>query len=461
MKKKQKNAIIYLITIIILLLSYMPCVSAEQTLPFDTVLVLDISGSMYSSLYDMCSSAKDLCKQIKDCNNENKISIIAFESEAFIACEMTDDINLVYDAIDNLYDGGVTAMYDALVLAYNTITSSESTHDIKNIIIMADGVPNEGMCEPNGRYDAMFPDLSISFNLGYENSVYNYAVANLHPIASVYTVGFFEFNSEDWGNLTSEQQLSVQLMKDLSNTNSFFPTTAEEMFSEVGGAIISDAETESSTQPETESEVISENITLAPVQNDSDSGMSTGTKIAIGAIATGSIGGLIALLIYLLSRAPKTPPVPIMTPAIIPVDDDEDEEKINDNYSAPGGIEDFAYNAGAVNIHEPFEPISSAVIFGVSGFYRDADFPINSDEVIRIGRDPKNCNIIIEDDVAKVSRVHCAVQYNESNNSFIVTDLSKNGTFTKASKLKYNVPTVLPRGTEIQLADSTNIFRLG
>ena len=470
MKKKLRGIILFLLITVVSFGCNTSKVFAESTVPFDTVLMLDVSGSMGSHMYDMCLSAKDFCKQVKDLNSENTIAIIAFDSNAYMVCEPTTDIDQIYYAIDSLEAGGSTAMYAAIELVYDTITSVSSVHDIKNVIIMADGIPNIGPTAWNGRYDALFPELATYYDLGYENSVYNYTTAYLHPIANVYTVGFFDFNSADWDILSDEERLSVQLMKDLANTNSFFPQSAEEMFSDVGNAIVSDAVTEPpsttvlTTVPETEAttEAITENVTLDLSQGGTSDGMSTGTKVAIGTIATGGIGGLIALIIYLLTRTPKTPIAPIAAPVILPVDDDDDTDNpINDPYRTPRGIENFAHDAGAADFNEPFVPLKTATIFGVSGLYRDSAFSIGKNEVIRIGRDPQRCSIVITEDVAKVSRVHCAVQYNEATDRFIVTDLSKNGTFTKNNRLQYDVPTELPKGTEIQLADSTNIFRLG
>lgn len=458
MGKKIRNVVLALIITVFSIVNVTPGVKAAQsTKAFDTVLVLDVSGSMTSELDEMCDSAYDLCEDILEANSENMIAVVSFETYAQVVCDLTNDKDTLYDAIFSLSCGNTTAMYYGLSYAYEILDSDSSKNDIKNIVVMADGVPNEAPYMENGRYNSMFPDLvyTYDYELTSGNQVYDFAVNILHPEVSVYSVGYFDFDENDWDNLEEIDKFAVQLMKDIANADSFFPDDASAMFDDVGSQLLSEPESEESTG------LLTEEYSVIVDGGSTGGGLGTGVKVAIGAVSIGGVGGLIALVIYLVTRTPKPPVPPVMAPVILPMsDDDDDDNNANEVYRTPEGISKFANEADS---HSLFDNsfVNNATVYGVSGPYRGASFSISDMETLFIGRDPRSCHIIISDDVSRVSRTHCKIQYNSSRNSFVVTDLSKNGTFTKTSKLPHNVPTELPYGTEIQLADSTNIFRLG
>lgn len=407
---------------------------------FDTVMVLDISGSMSEDIEDMKTSAITFCSDILNSNANNKIAVVAFETDAYTVCELTNDYNALSTAISLLTTTGGTNMTAGCMAAYDIITGPSSTNSVKNVIIMADGRPGTGASLENGRYDSMYPSL---YSVSYENAVYDYVTKNLHPIASVYTVGFFGVEDPSQPTLYSEDvQLSIQLMKDISNATSFFPTDANSMFDGVADNMINNNGTEAT------------------------SGTSTGVVVACVA-GSGCGIGVISLIVFLATRKPPVPPAPIVSPILPLVIDDDDDEEDNKSYTIsnapPAGIERFAADAGAVrnNGYYVVPSVSSVKVTGVSGTYRYFDFDVRDGEEIRIGRDPEFSSLVITEDNTKVSRVHCTIVYNAAQGNFTVTDLSKNGTFTKKVKLPYNVPTNVAFGSEIQLADSCNIFRLG
>lgn len=440
----MKKRILTIMTVIMMIMICFSGISvnAQTTIqPFDTVIVLDISGSMDAEMADMKSSAIKFCSDILAANSGNKIAVVAFADDAKMACDMTNDINTLTAAINGLSVSGTTNMTAGCQTAYNIITGSTSVNKIKNVIIMADGCPCTGEYLDSGKYNTIFPNIEVK----YENKVYDYVSANLHPIANVYTVGFF-------GNIDASQptlydeytQLSIQLMNDLSNTSSYFPTSADNMFDGIADNMINN----------------SGNNTEQPAS-------STVTVIVCVGAAGGGIG-IIAMIIFLATRKPPVPPAPIMTP-ILPIivdDDDDDDNNNNRKYTddtPPVGIERFAAEAGAIRNDGYYvvPNVSGAKVYGISGTYRNFDFDVKDGEVIRIGRDPVSCNLVITEDTSKVSRMHCTITYNAAQRCFVVTDMSKNGTFTKTVKLPYNVPTNISCGSEIQLADSCNIFRLG
>lgn len=416
-------------------------VQAKTTVQaFDTVMVLDVSGSMDSEMADMKTSAISFCTDILSSDANNKISIVTFDSDAVIVCDLTNNLNVLTDSINGLYAYGLTNMTAGCQLAYSVITGASSANKIKNVIIMADGYPGTGEYLESGRYNSMFHGIPVE----YENKVYDYVTTNLHPIANVYSVGFFGDIDANRPSLYDEYtQLSIQLMKDISNTSSYFPASADTMF-----------------------DGIADNL----IENGNSGSVSTGASDATVIICAAAAGvgiGIIALIIFLATRKPPAPPAPIMTPILpISVDDDDDDNNNDRNYinnSPPAGIERFAAEAGAVRNDGYYiiPSVSSANVYGVSGTYRNFDFEVKDGEMIMVGREPKTCSLVITEDASKVSRTHCAISYNAAQRCFVVTDLSMNGTFTKTIKLPYNVPTNVSCGSEIQLADSSNIFRLG
>lgn len=105
----------------------------------------------------------------------------------------------------------------------------------------------------------------------------------------------------------------------------------------------------------------------------------------------------------------------------------------------------------------------TGAIVGTKGMYSGARFAVTDKEEVVIGRDPRIAQIVIGEGAQNVSREHCRIAYSASDNSYLVKDTSKNGTFSSANKTKlpHGVYTKVPSGTEIYLGDRSNMFRLG
>jgi hypothetical protein len=98
-------------------------------------------------------------------------------------------------------------------------------------------------------------------------------------------------------------------------------------------------------------------------------------------------------------------------------------------------------------------------VTGLTGMYKDATIDIRTGEELVIGRDPVLSNLIISDNADKISRKHCGIVFDGAKYS--VTDYSSNGTFkTDGTRLMANIPTTMPRGTEIILGSKQLSFRL-
>ena len=111
----------------------------------DTVLVLDISGSMSTTpIEEMKIAAKNFCNDQLKSNANNKIGII-FYSSSVSTVDMTDSLDTLTQDIDNVYTDDMTNMTSAINAADDMLESQCRDGSIRNIVVMADGLPNAGI----------------------------------------------------------------------------------------------------------------------------------------------------------------------------------------------------------------------------------------------------------------------------------------------------------------------------
>lgn len=108
----------------------------------------------------------------------------------------------------------------------------------------------------------------------------------------------------------------------------------------------------------------------------------------------------------------------------------------------------------------PLPPTPSPSVLGVTGMYAGNTFPMDPDKELIIGRDSAVAGIVISSGGEKVSRRHCAVRFNSRNNNYEVVDFSSNGVYVGGHRITPNAPVQLPRGTQIELGNKNNTFRL-
>lgn len=118
------------------------------------VLVLDVSGSMYGSkLSNTKVAAKSFVDQVLAGTTNTEIGIVTYEDYAAKVCDFTKDTDVLKSGIDSLVDLGMTNMYAGLDLADQMLTQSTSTK--KSIVLMSDGIPNEGSYSSSGYRDRL------------------------------------------------------------------------------------------------------------------------------------------------------------------------------------------------------------------------------------------------------------------------------------------------------------------
>lgn len=93
------------------------------------------------------------------------------------------------------------------------------------------------------------------------------------------------------------------------------------------------------------------------------------------------------------------------------------------------------------------------------GSMQGAEINILDGEMVTIGRDGAASNLVLSD--RDISRHHCTVQFNASENCYYVTDYSSLGTRMNGTvQLDREVPTRCSRGTRIILGQGSNEFIL-
>lgn len=117
-------------------------------------------------------------------------------------------------------------------------------------------------------------------------------------------------------------------------------------------------------------------------------------------------------------------------------------------------------------VQDKSAPLTSAdvAIIGLDGDVWGQIFVLDDDELVSIGRDPQQCNIIVPGSSANVSRKHCVVHYDFDRSAYMVMDTSSNGTFVyengQKKRLPLGVEVPVSAGNVIMLGDELTTFRL-
>lgn len=120
-----------------------------------------------------------------------------------------------------------------------------------------------------------------------------------------------------------------------------------------------------------------------------------------------------------------------------------------DEYHAGAAI---AQNSGVIGIG-----IKKGYLTGIQGEFAGANIPMERGDVLKIGRDPSQCNVVIKG--AQTSRLHLIVEFDGS--AFRVTDQSTAGTFNlQQGQLPKGQAVILQPGTYLQLGSGGDVFVL-
>lgn len=95
----------------------------------------------------------------------------------------------------------------------------------------------------------------------------------------------------------------------------------------------------------------------------------------------------------------------------------------------------------------------------LSGSVAGYAFKLTSNSTLNIGRDAKRANLVLNEKF--ISGVHCSIQYNSADKTYIVTDHSTNGTFINGIRLQKDYPVACQPGTIVLLGNEGVQILLG
>lgn len=175
----------------------------------DTVLVLDISGSMSGTpMTEMKEAAIDFCHELLQDEYNNRVGIVFYDDE-ITTVPLTNDLNSLVSQIEQVQDGGMTNMEGAIASAKTMLEQQGKKDSIKNIVVMADGLPNDGKTSSSGSMKTTVTTSSLQ--LAYANAVIDTAEGAMQSY-NMYSLGFFhdlygdslEFASDLMRKLTNQ-----------------------------------------------------------------------------------------------------------------------------------------------------------------------------------------------------------------------------------------------------------------
>lgn len=165
----------------------------------DTVLVLDVSGSMSGSpMNEMKKSAVKFCEDLLTDEYNNRVGVVCFDN-GINTYDLTNDITGLTSYINGLSTGGSTNMEEALANAENMLDNSGNPEHIKNIVIMADGLPNRGKKSTSGS-SGIQSGSGFNTSSEYADAVVDTAQLIMQKY-NMYSLGFFHsLSSSDYDN---------------------------------------------------------------------------------------------------------------------------------------------------------------------------------------------------------------------------------------------------------------------
>ena len=93
----------------------------------------------------------------------------------------------------------------------------------------------------------------------------------------------------------------------------------------------------------------------------------------------------------------------------------------------------------------------------ISGEYQGAQFSINDGDIIKIGRDPASCNIVLSD--MSVARRECMLKYDAKTGSFSIMDCSSGFLKQNGKSPETSLPISMQSGDLIQIGTAGDVFR--
>ena len=183
----------------------------------DSVLVLDMSGSMSGTpLTELKEAARSFCKQVIADSPDNRVGIVVFGSRV-TTYPMSGDLNQLLNIIDNANDGGGTNMAEAITAGAQLLETEGRDTAIKNMLIMADGLPNRSRSAAPSYISQHF-----GYNLLAEDAVYDTASMYMDNY-NIYSLGFYH------GSYSGDIDVQEFLLNSIQNSGYFNVENGDEL----------------------------------------------------------------------------------------------------------------------------------------------------------------------------------------------------------------------------------------
>lgn len=117
----------------------------------DIVLAMDVSGSMLARDFqpDRLGASKNVAAEFIESRPHDRIGLVVFAGESFTQCPVTTDQKVLQTLLKDIKSGLIqdgTAIGMGLATAVNRLKESES--ESKVVILLTDGVNNQGFIDP-------------------------------------------------------------------------------------------------------------------------------------------------------------------------------------------------------------------------------------------------------------------------------------------------------------------------
>jgi VWFA-related protein len=112
---------------------------ATTDVPFDLVLLLDLSGSTADKRDLIRKSTRRFIEAVRP---TDRIAIVAFADEAWVVCPLTADRTTLMAGASQIEGGGGSRVWDALAFTLDNIFDSASSPRRRAVVFMTDGVDN-------------------------------------------------------------------------------------------------------------------------------------------------------------------------------------------------------------------------------------------------------------------------------------------------------------------------------
>lgn len=217
--KNFKKILAVLLTVLMLLGSFGLTSFAASTKDRYSVLVLDVSGSMYGEpIAELKKAATKFCEKVLGSNrSSNKVAIVTFETDVELLSDFTSDMDSLLSAIDKIVALDSTNLAGGLSKAKDILENIEGDV-IKDIVVMSDGAPNIPSGNGAGAAYSVVESLPLETNIYGLYLCPNYVNTNCEAIMmKVGRNGYARV--EDVSNLTFEFIEDANTINTKSATN--------------------------------------------------------------------------------------------------------------------------------------------------------------------------------------------------------------------------------------------------